>query len=964
MKPIWVGSIVAVSAIAVATPLVVARSHHAKSGEQREARDHHHPADDRRKQPGTHRAGPAERALIDRVARGESDKLLARRQLAFASVPSTTWVSLGPTDAPNEVNFFSIASVDSGRPNSIVVDPRDSNVVYMAVSGGGVWKSFNFLSAAPTWAPTMDLLPNLAVGALALDPDHPDTLYVGNGDSFDASGDTILKSTDGGGTWSAPVQLSGMYTSGFMSAPASIRQIGVKGNLVLAATDAGLYASNDAGATFALVDLPNGAAGVLAESVWSVAQVGGGAWVAAGVTACAPGAAPPIVYFGSNPTTMCPAGNNAALWRSTDGTTWTQVTTTPALLGTGRTTLAVGGTSDPAHTRVYAFVGDINGTKTLGYWRSDDGGQTYVDASGTLANPTLASNMDDTCTDIDTGHGQTWYNQAIVVDPTNPDHVLVGGNLCGMRTMNGTAAAPTWELVSHWLPGPGYGETANGRLSYVHADWHTATSIVVDGRVTTFAGTDGGLFESTNLWSTGTIAENVVWTHRNKGLATHLLYSVASGDPVAGDPFVAFMGLQDNGTRFRANPHDPSAFNQPIGGDGIGATVHHSSAGTTYWGSVEFGRAFCKPAEVDCSTEVPMTDPASNWHTVTNPTLPDDEQLEANRLRSERLSHEDAEPFFEHYSNVETDTTGGSVLTHTDKRVFVATAAGDSYTLTQISQDLTTDPVGAGFNNVTASRAFPGLYGAVGAVSAQPFYFTTTGNTPATWTLALPVHPLGGTPRLLGASSIDFPPVLPAGASPGDVFIGAFVGIVNNGMLPPDDQGRLWRTKDRGQTWTSIVGSDPAHRLPNVPIYVVKYDPVTATTIYAGTDIGVYFTTDDGATWNRMGDNFPMIPVRDLYVAKNQEFIRAATYGRGLWEIYPSATANQGAPGNGDYDRNLVIDWIDVGAMSARLGVTPAMTTPPYYSWILDMTATGDPPVAAIDGSDLAALFGTFGGHP
>ena len=79
MKPIWVGSIVAASAIAIATPLVVARSHHASSGEDREERDHHHPADERRRQPGTHRASPAERALIDRIARGESDKLLARR---------------------------------------------------------------------------------------------------------------------------------------------------------------------------------------------------------------------------------------------------------------------------------------------------------------------------------------------------------------------------------------------------------------------------------------------------------------------------------------------------------------------------------------------------------------------------------------------------------------------------------------------------------------------------------------------------------------------------------------------------------------------------------------------------------------------------------------------------------------------------------------------------------------------
>jgi len=971
MKQIWVGTVVAAAAVAVAVPVIAHRyresPRHCDDRDdhdacEREHRDPHHLADDRRKQPGVHRATPAERVANNRVARAESAKLLARRQLALPSVPSTTWVSLGPTDAPNEVNYFQIDSVDSGRPNSIVVDPRDPNVVYLAVSGGGVWKTFNFQSATPTWAPTTDLLPNLAVGALSLDPDHPDTLYVGNGDFVDASGDTILKSTNGAGTWSAPVELSGMNSSGFMASPSSIRQIGVKGNLVVAATDVGLFASTDAGATFNLVDLPNGAAGVLAESIWSVAQVGGGAWVAAGTTACAPGQAPPFVYYGADPGAACAAGNNLALWRSDDGVTWTQVTATPATLGTGRATLAVGATDDPAHTRVYAFVGNVDGSKTLGFWRSDDGGQTYVDASGTLANPTTT---DATCTDIDVGQGQTWYNQAIVVDPTNPDHVLVGGSLCGMRTLNGTAAAPSWELVSHWLPGPGYGETANGRLPYVHADWHTATSVVVNGVVTTFAGTDGGLFQSTNLWATGTAAEQVAWTHRNKGLATHLLYSVASGDPANGDAFVAFMGLQDNGTRFRADPHNPSAFNQPIGGDGIGATVHHSTAGTTYWGSVEYGRSFCKPAEVDCSTEVPMApdDASSHWHTIAAAALPTNEQLEANRIARARASGEDQEPFFEHYSDVETDTTGGSVLTHTDEKVFVATPSGDSYTLTLISQDFTS-AAGTGVTNVTASRKFAGLYGAVGAVSAQPFYVTTTGNTPATWTVVQPVHPTGTNARLLGASSIDFPPVLPVGKNPGDIFIGAFTNIVNDGTVPPDDKGRLWRTTDHGQTWTSIVGNDPTHRLPNVPIYVVKYDPVTPTTIYAGTDIGVYFTTDDGVTWNRMGDNFPMIPVRDLYVAKNQEFIRAATYGRGLWEIYPSATANQGSPGNGDYDRNLVIDWVDVGAMSARLGVTPAMTTPPYYSWILDMTPTSDPPVAAIDDGDLNALLGTFGGHP
>ncbi|MEO7091834.1 MAG: hypothetical protein ABI175_01205, partial [Polyangiales bacterium] len=309
---------------------------------------------------------------------------------------------------------------------------------------------------------------------------------------------------------------------------------------------------------------------------------------------------------------------------------------------------------------------------------------------------------------------------------------------------------------------------------------------------------------------------------------------------------------------------------------------------------------------------------------------------------------------------------GPSVLTHTDEQVFVALDDGaGGFTWKSISQDLTPSPIGAGISGVAASRGTAGLFGAVGMVSSEPFYVTTQGTTKVNWTPAQPVRV--GTARLTGAASIDVPPTYASGQIPGQVFIGAFTGTLNSAGRPPppDELGRLWRTVDGGVTWTSIVGADPAHRLPNVPIYVVKYDPIEASTIYAGTDIGVYLTTDSGATWNRMGDGLPMVPVRDMYVARNQDFIRVATYGRGLWEIYPSAGAGHGSLGSGDFDQNLQIDWIDLGAMAARQGVTPEQTVAPLYSWIMDMTGSGsNPPVQAIDAADLAAIFAKFGGHP
>jgi hypothetical protein len=393
-------------------------------------------------------------------------------------------------------------------------------------------------------------------------------------------------------------------------------------------------------------------------------------------------------------------------------------------------------------------------------------------------------------------------------------------------------------------------------------------------------------------------------------------------------------------------------FNQPIGGDGIGATVHVATTGTTYWASVEYGRLWCQPtAEDDCSVQ-------DHWFSA--PSVAGD-PVDGDREDED----EDSEPFLVHYANVEPDVDGQSVLTHSVGRILVSEPQPDgTFAFAPISQDLS--PLGWGFSNVTASRTIAGLYGApTTRATPAPFYVSTTGNTMSTWTAAQPVHPSFGT-TLSRPSSIDFPPVTPSGKQPGDVYVGAFTGTLNDTGTPPaDEKGRLYRTTDHGQTWTSIVGADPLHRLPNVPVYVVKYDPVTATTLYAGTELGVYISIDDGATWDRMGDGFPMVQVRDLYVAKNQEFIRAATYGRGLWEIYPSADANHGAVGNGDYDRNLRIDWVDVAAMSSRVGVTPATATAPFYSWIMDLTGDGsDPPVQGIDGADLDALLAKFGGHP
>lgn len=79
--------------------------------------------------------------------------------------------------------------------SSLVMDPVDPQVLYVAEgSGGGVFKSTN---GAASWKPVNSGLPDLQITCLAVDPNHPATVYAATANSG------IFKTTDGGGTWRA-----------------------------------------------------------------------------------------------------------------------------------------------------------------------------------------------------------------------------------------------------------------------------------------------------------------------------------------------------------------------------------------------------------------------------------------------------------------------------------------------------------------------------------------------------------------------------------------------------------------------------------------------------------------------------------------------------------------------------------------------------------------------------------------
>ena len=528
----------------------------------------------------------------------------------------------------------STASTRVGR-TAIVVDPRDANVVYLATSGGGVWKTFNFLaSGGPTWAPTTDTLPNLAVGALAIDADSSRHAVrrqrrlrrrLGQHDPQDAR---RRRHVERAGRCS-----TGMYSPGGFAVDVGVdppdrasRATSCSPRPTPACSASTMPARRSRSSI-----CPNGTAR-RARRV-GVERRAGRRWRVGrqrACTACATGLQlPPVVDFGS--AIRCASARSATTPRSGAPTTARPGRRSPRLPRAARHRAhdARGRPDDdPATTRGLRVR-----RRHRRLPRPSATGARRTAARPTSTRPARSRTRRSrrtwttSCTDIDTGHGQTWYNQAIVVDPTNPDHVLVGGNLCGMRTLNGTAAAPTWELVCALAAGPGLRRDRErpARATSTPTGTPRRRSPSTAGSRRSPAPTAASS-RATNLWSTGTAAEQVVWTHRNKRPrdAPALLGRFRRSG--AGDPFVAVHAASR--TTARGSAPTRTTRRRSTSRSAAMASARRSTTRRRRHDVLGIRRVLSRRSasrpRLTAATELPMApdDASSHWHSVANPALP------------------------------------------------------------------------------------------------------------------------------------------------------------------------------------------------------------------------------------------------------------------------------------------------------------------------------------------------------
>ncbi len=391
------------------------------------------------------------------------------------------WQPLGPTSVPS--NGLSYASSGIGRVNCVRFDPTNTNNVWVGTPGGGLWKSTN---GGASWNTNTDAFATLGISDIAIDPTNSNIMYVATGDADGSSTYSIgiLKSIDGGVTWN---------TTGLTYVTSSFRKVArilinpSNPNIIIAATNLGIYRSANAGTTFSTII----ASGTFYDLEFKPGD-------------------PTVVYAAS----YNGSGNATCYYSTNGGTSFTTATGTPTS-DAERISIAV----SPANpSLVYALIANSTNSGYKGLYKSTNSGVSY-----TLVNSTpniLASDENA----ANTG-GQGWYDLALAVSPLDANEIYVGGiNI--WKSING---GTSFTITSHWYAG------SSGTLPFAHADQHYLEFL--PNSSTIIACNDGGIRKSTNNGSS--------WTDLSNGLQIMQFYKISGSVQNAS---IIYGGAQDNGT--------------------------------------------------------------------------------------------------------------------------------------------------------------------------------------------------------------------------------------------------------------------------------------------------------------------------------------------------------------------------------------------------------------------------------
>ncbi|HEX8187201.1 MAG TPA: MBG domain-containing protein, partial [Pyrinomonadaceae bacterium] len=422
---------------------------------------------------------------------------------------------------------------------------------------------------------------------------------------------------------------------------------------------------------------------------------------------------------------------------------------------------------------------------------------------------------------------QCTYDMPVGADPVNANVLYIGGNA------DGAANAILKKSTNALAATPTFAKAQTG----LHADSH-AIEIDPSNNSTVWFGSDGGVWKSTNA--------AVTWTSLNKTGFNATQFQSLALHPT--DPNYTIGGTQDNGTE-RMKPD--GTWTRTDYGDGGYALIDQNAADTTnvrqyhtYFNQVGSGGLVALATTTSSAA-------FENWTTL------------GCGGTANGLSCNDTAVAF--YAPMALGPGTPNTLYFGTDRLYRSTNQGTTMTVVA--------PMFVSGVYVTAIGVSPqnDAVRVVGLRNGKVYRTMTGGATSAAMTDVTGTIPA----KYVSRAVID-----PNNQNTAYVTLAAYFGAATSHVYKTTNLGSA------APTWTGIDGG----QIPDVPVNAFVVDPADSNTLYAGTDIGVFRSTDGGANWSPFSNGLPRVAVFDMAIQKVSRTLRIATHGRGMWELSVAST--------------------------------------------------------------------------
>ncbi|HXT16433.1 MAG TPA: hypothetical protein VN706_12425 [Gemmatimonadaceae bacterium] len=556
------------------------------------------------------------------------------------------------------------------------------------------------------------------------------------------------------------------------------------------------------------------------------------------------------------------SGGDRGLYKTTDGgKTWTNTKQISKYTGFGELVMdpsnpdVLYAASEQRERREYGFL--PAGTEAAIY-KTTDGAKTWTKLAGGLPNGEIGRVGLSVCksrpsvlyamvhakapenglyrTDdagaswkhVNDVNGTAWYYSQVICDPTDPDHVVT-------LNANSRESHDGGRTFTPFAAGNG-----------IHTDHH-ALWINPENADQMMLGSDGGLYQSYDAGKS--------WDHVESIVAGQF-YSIAVDDA---QPFYnVYGGLQDNQTwggpsrtRNSFGPTNADWFRM-AGGDGFFAVPdpadHEIVFAESQQGGVVRYDARTGQTKNIRPTPTPPERYRFNW---SAPILPS--------MHAPKVVYMAANYLFRSNDRGDTWEKISPDLTRGIDRNTLALREGvpDS---TALGRNEGT----AEFSNITTIDE-SGFRAGELAVGTDDGIIQVTRDGGKSWTKA---DHFAGVPDTTFVSRVVW-----SKTNEGTLYA-TFDGHRSNDFHP-----YVYRSTDFGKSWTSITGDLP----DGGATQVVREHPRTANLLFAGTEFGVFFTTDGGTHWTQLKSGIPGVEVADIQIQPRANDLVVGTHGRGIY---------------------------------------------------------------------------------